>query len=252
MFNIFKPHNFRSSDEPYVMGVLICLKKPMSSLMATEAIISEELFGFQPATMSIQSDEVYSSEMALAQLRRKGDNASSVFWSAGQEASLTVCTQAIHDSAVCLFWELNKSELYSQAVNSTIIRFLKEPLFVSAFVYDYYDLFWQSASNESDYNVFGRKTHWLRFIKDEYDETVIDVSKNYGRRFMLSDTNVIAGSSIWMSPFFLEKFNAKEKIMQMESVEVLDNGIIKLDLYQVGAMPDRDIQKKFLTLLGLI
>lgn len=228
--------------------IQVCYHSKKDRIELIIKIIKNNCFGFSPEIMDIDYiDRDYDVDKAIALILKSGRNSGAIFKTKDENITLTIGFIALIEGPLSLIWSIKDNV----TIDFDFLDFFrKEEDFVSAYIYDYNDVYWQSETLISEYEVDNRKHGHLKKIRDEWDDLVIDVSTNYGRKVNLKNTSLCASPKMWFSDLFFEISGVdKDKILKLNNALDLGNGIVEItlfdDIFTSDKLENRNKQKEF-------
>ncbi len=228
------------------LGIKICFHSEKDRKDLLNKIVGSNQFGFEPKIMEIDYNErKYDKKKALSLIQKTTKNTGVSFMNDDIEILIGFSAIVIPPLTVSLV--INNDVYFDY--DSVIENYLSESDFMSAYVYDYNDVNWQSETSISEYESNNINHKDLPKVKDEWDNVVIDISNNYGREVLLNNTWLMACSKMWFSDLFFEITGlSKEHLLKCpEALGINDDKIVKINLFEniFSSSKNRIKQKEF-------
>lgn len=228
-----------------IIGIKVCFSSNVDRKTLISDIVSNDLFNFIPEVMDIDySERVYDSKKALKLISKTKKNNGVIFKTQDESTELLVSFAGIITPPLSI--SLTTSNLEFQYENF-IEQFIGKEDFIAAYVYDYADVRLQSQTSISYFERNGIDHTNLPKVKDEWDDLIIDTSKNYGREILLNDLWLLSSPKIWLSNLFFDLTGAKKEFLSEFPVTEISNDVIKLNLFEdiFLSKENRELQKAF-------
>jgi len=225
------------------IAIKICFESKTSWSNILRDIVRNKLFGFIPLTVESSDRNNFDEQEFLEDLKQIERNEGIIFRGENNE-QLTVSYPAGENTPLTFTWKV-----CDRNFDRTLIEdFSVMNGFVCAYVYNYWDVFWQSNKSISDYGVFGKSgVENLPKTRDKWDREIIDVLNNHGRQTLLKDFWLLAANEMWFSNKFFEMVAPKTKLLKFPGCSITKNGLVYCFLENIDAEPDqlRPRQKAF-------
>ncbi|MDF1674364.1 MAG: hypothetical protein P1U44_01515 [Vicingaceae bacterium] len=141
--------------------------------------------------------------------------------------------------------------LADKDLTEIIKSYVSHPSFIVGYLFDTEDEYFQSANNPTPYNVKGVSVPQDKIYIDEYGEEAIDISRNPGRRKLVSEMWLMSCWRMWFGKHFY-KHVPKERLLSFtpaKKVEELENEVTHIQLYEnpfeAAKTKNREIQQAF-------
>jgi len=233
-----------------IIGVKFCFNNTnLKSIVSL--IIAENLFGFNPEYMDLDYNENnYNKTDALSLVQEISDKQSALFSSISEKSDLCVTYQAVIESPLIIQYRLAKESIENSFLY-VVNRLIALESFCCAYIYDFWDVKWQSATLESQYFMYNKNHSQLKRTIDRWGESIVDTSENYGREEMFKRFNLIVAPKMYFSNWFLENVINKETILKEFKGEFITNNVLYVELYSDIFETDRNKQKKFMSMINI-
>lgn len=189
LFSFFKTQ--KPTRLPDSLAIRIHFKNTYNFIYLTSVLLKEDLLGFLPDSMDMDyRDRPFSLEKAFELLGKINNNRGIIFNTKDDSIRLTVSFPTVY-SPLGLIWTIKNTEPSDKLIQC-IEQITQIEDFICCYIYDYWDEYWQSATYNSDYEVYGKAHKHLKRIKNRYGELVIDTTKNVGKLERLRSIDIMA------------------------------------------------------------
>ncbi|GEM_PF-6252266 len=233
------------------LSITICFKSTKDRNTLLKEIVENQLIGFKPTKYNIDSENEFKNEQFITGLDKVEKTKGILIYGSNNEL-FSIAYPAIIDPPLVLTWTFEDLD----ANYSFIDKFVDMDELVCINIYDYWDVFWQSANMPSDYLIFDKDPSKLRRTKDKYDREIIDISNNYGRRVCLPNIWLMASPIMWFGKEYFELICDKQTLLKFPNSKELSNDLVYCELLGSGKMNNIDLgtlrkcQKNFRDLIN--
>jgi len=241
----------KSDQSPNELAITICFENRLLFKDLLKKVIELELYGFDPELMDLDYVERnYDQSEALELINDIDDTKGVIYKTSDEYFSLIITTKAVIDSPLCLIWTLKSEELPKKMMEA-IEQLVKLDGFICAYIYDYWDEYWQSATYNSDFEVFGKKHAHLRRIENRWGELVVDTTNNFGKLEVLRNVCILAAPIMYFDKWYFENICSKDVLVKNFKYQVIDSNILRIVLSENIFKVKREDQKRFLQIIDI-
>ncbi len=208
------------------MGLMVCFDHLTDRKLLINKMIESNYLGFEPIYYTIDNPLAFDTNSFLNDVAMSESYQGIIL--ENDIVSFNITYPAKENAPLTLTWEFDKDKL-----DIVVIKNLFNINgFVCAYLYDYWDVFWQSETTISGYQIHERDYSKLKMTRDKWDREIIDVSKNYGRQTLLQDLWLIASPIAWLGKGYFKLVCSKSKLLTYPNSKELENDIVEIELFQ--------------------